>query len=131
MRVMVKTYGQKEPPMPISDNGITDRRKHPRTYLNMGIQAIRLDPDGGDVVQKLSMTDISRSGMGVVSDRPMYPGQRLLVTLPLSEGSGRRNLYARLVHCRERKGAYRLGVEFDRVSVGSWSDRTEARSTAA
>ena len=110
---------------------IVERRRHPRTLVQMDLQSIRLDPSGGDVVDRLRMVDISRSGMGAVCDRAFYPGQRLVVCMPLSETGGHRNIYATVVRCRPRHGSYRVGMEFDTVSVGSWYGMGGASSTAA
>jgi len=98
---------------------LPERRRHPRMQLRMTVRAIRLDPDGGDVVDNLEMSDISRSGLGAVSDRPLYPGQRILLCLPLSHIGGRRNVYATVVRCRRGEEGYRVGVEFDSASIGA------------
>ena len=97
-----------------------ERRRHPRTPLRMRLSGIRLDPDGGDVVDTFHMQDISRSGMGALSGRSFYPGQRLVLCLPLSSANGRRNIYATIVRCREREGEYHVGLEFDAGSVDSY-----------
>ncbi len=97
-----------------------ERRRHPRAQLQMALRAIRLDPDGGDPVDTLHMVDISRSGLGAYTDRPLYPGQRILLCLPLSSNGGRRNIYATAVRCRQRDEGYRVGLEFDTASVGAW-----------
>lgn len=96
-----------------------DRRRHPRTRLSMILGCIRLDPDGGDVVDSLRMTDISRSGMGALCQRPYYPGQRIMLNLPLPSGSGRRNVYATVIRCKQGDDGYHVGLEFDSPYVGS------------
>ena len=98
----------------------TERRRHPRTQLQMVLHGIRLDPDGGDVVSTLQMTDISKCGMGAVSERSLYPGQRLVMCLPLSTGGARRNIYATVVRCRQGQEEFRIGLEFDLASSGAW-----------
>jgi len=85
----------------------------------MTLRGIRLDP-GGDVVDTFRMTDISRSGIGAYTDRPYYPGQRLVLCLPLSRDRGRRNIYATVRRCDPEQEGYRVGLEFDTASVGSW-----------
>jgi hypothetical protein len=95
-----------------------ERRRHPRTKLQMTLQGIRLDPDGGDVVDALRMCDISRSGMGVHTARSFYPGQRVVLCLPLSDHGGRRNIYATVVRCSKEQEDFRVGMEFDTVSLG-------------
>ena len=99
-----------------------ERRRYPRTHLQMVLHGIRLDPDGDDVVNMLQMTDISRGGMGAVSDRAFYPGQRLVMCLPLTTGGARRNVYAMVVRCRQDKEGYRVGLAFDNASSGAWCE---------
>lgn len=101
-------------PMPL------ERRRHPRTRLEMTLQGIRLDPDGGDVVDALHMTDISRSGLGARTERSFYPGQRIVLCLPLTQSSGQRNIYATIVRCARQDEAFEVGLEFDTSSVGAW-----------
>ena len=96
-----------------------ERRRHTRTQLQMTLKAIRLDPDGGDPVDTLHMTDISRGGMGCYADRAFYPGQRIVLCLPLSGRQGRRNVYATVVRCRQGEEGYRVGLEFDNASAGA------------
>lgn len=98
---------------------LPERRRHPRTRLQMLLHGIRLDPDGGDVCDMLEMVDISRSGLGAVADRWLYPGQRIVLTLPLHADGGRRNLPATVVRCGKDHQGYRVGLEFDRASVGA------------
>jgi hypothetical protein len=95
----------------------------------MNLGCIRLDPDGGDVVDSLQMTDISRSGLGAFCQRPYYPGQRIVLNLPLPATGGRRNVYATIVRCGQANGEYNVGFEFDAPYVGSAF--AETRSVAA
>lgn len=97
----------------------------------MGLNAIRLDPSGDDVVDQMKMVDISRSGMGALSDRSYYPGQRLVLCLPLSSAGGRRNIYASVVRCRQEESGYHVGLSFDNVSVDSWCGYSGAGLAAA
>jgi hypothetical protein len=92
---------------------LPERRRHPRTRLQMTLRGIRLDPDGGDVSDTLRMVDISRSGMGAVFDRWLYPGQRLVLCLPLHEDGGRRNINASVRRCTKVAEGYRVGLQFD------------------
>lgn len=103
----------------MSQNDI-ERRRHPRTQLQMTLHGIRLDPDGGDVVDSLHMIDISRSGLGAFMDRAMYPGQRIVLNLPLSDNGGRRNIYASVKRCSLTDDGYRVGFEFDAASAWTW-----------
>lgn len=110
---------------------VTERRRHPRTQLQMTLTCIRLDPDGGDVLDTLHMVDISRSGLGAISDRPYYPGQRIVLCLPLSPNGGRRNIYARVVRCRQDQEGYRIGLQFDSTSMAAWYGPATAAAPAA
>ena len=106
-----------------------ERRRHPRTKLQMVLHGIRLDPDGGDVRNTLQMVDISRSGMGAVVDRWLYPGQRIVLSMPLHPEGRRKNIYATVVRCRKIREGYRIGLEFDLVSLGATT--SYATDTAA
>ena len=86
----------------------------------MPLWCLRLDPDGYDVVDILDTVDISRAGLGVTTDRSYYPGQRIVVSLPMSEAQGHRNLYATVVRCQPQDKGSRVGLRFDSASVGSW-----------
>ncbi len=97
-----------------------ERRRHPRTALRMSLSCIRLDPDGGDALDALDMTDISRSGMGAICERPFYRGQRIVLHLPAGETRGRRNIYASVVRSQPSNSGYRVGLEFDRASAAAW-----------
>ena len=96
-----------------------ERRRHPRTRLAMTLGCIRLDPDGGDVVDAIRMTDISRSGLGARCTRPYYPGQRIVLNLPLPSSGGRRNVYATIVRCCQAADQYIVGLEFDAPYAGA------------
>ena len=115
--------------MPEASDSIQERRHHQRTYLQMKIQCIRFDPDGGDVVDVLETTDISRCGLGAISDRHFYPGQRVLLCMPLTSVGGRRNIYARVVRCRPEEAGYNIGLEFDTASMES--RQSQFRAAAA
>ncbi len=95
-----------------------ERRRHPRTLLAMTLGCIRLDPDGGDVVDSLHMRDISRGGLGAYSVRSYYPGQRIVLNLPVGTTGGRRNVYATIVRCSQVKDGYTVGFAFDAPYVG-------------
>ena len=108
-----------------------DRRRHARTKLHMSLNTIRLDPSGESVSDKMRMVDISRSGMGVLSDKSYYPGQRMVLCLPLSSVGGRRNIYASVVRCRQEESGYHVGLAFDSVSVDAWCGYSGAGLAAA
>lgn len=100
------------------DNFPIERRRHPRTRIAMTLGCVRLDPDGGDVVDSLQMRDISRGGLGAYSARMFYPGQRIVLNLPIPAENGRRNVYATIVRCRQAEDLYSVGFEFDAPYVG-------------
>ena len=108
-----------------------ERRRHARTSRQVSINSIRLDPDGGDVLEKLEMIDISRSGIGATADRLFYPGQRIILSLPSSTSDGYRSIYATIVQCHQQGQGYRVGLEFDSVSVGAWGGVGQAVAVAA
>ena len=107
-----------------------ERRRHPRTQMSMSAYCIRLDPDGGDVTDRIDVVDISRSGIGAISSRPFYPGQRVVLCLPRGQDGGHRNINASIVRCRHRTEGYHIGLEFDPAAIGAWVG-TEAQFAAA
>ena len=108
-----------------------ERRRHPRTRLAMTLGCIRLDPDGGDVVDCLQMTDISLGGLGALCQRPYYPGQRIVLSLPLPSSGGRRNVYATITRCTQLEEDYKVGFEFDAPYVGQAYGSSAATAAAA
>ena len=74
--------------------------------------------------------DTWRSGLGAYCDRPFYPGQRLVLCLPLTGENGRRNIYATVTRCRPTEDGYRVGMAFDRVSLGSWTAAQDVSAAA-
>ena len=109
---------------------IPERRRHPRTHLTMMLHGIRLDPDGGDVHDTLRMTDISRSGLGAVADRWLYPGQKVVLCLPLHPDGGRRNIYSTVIRCQKVRDGHSVGLEFDRVSLDAAMSAPQAAVAA-
>lgn len=98
-----------------------ERRRHPRMLLQTGLRCVRLDPHEGDVVDRIHMIDLSRSGIGAFTDQSYYPGQRVVLCLPLTEKRGKRHIYATVRRCRnQRASGYRVGLEFDDLSIGNW-----------
>ncbi len=98
-----------------------ERRRHPRMKLDTKLRSICFDPAGVNVVNTLQTVDISRSGLGATTARAFYPGQRVVLCLPLSGGTGQRNLYATVVRSRydSERQTYRVGMEFDGAAMGS------------
>ena len=107
---------------------LLERRRHPRTQLAMSVNCIRLDPDGGDVADRIHVVDISRRGMGAICDRAFYPGQRVVLCMPLTEQAGGRSIAATVVRCRQRNEGYRIGFEFD---AGTVAGARQAEATMA
>lgn len=65
------------------------------------------------MLDQLDMFDISRSGIGAISQESYYPGQRVVLRLPLSKADGGRNRYASVVRCRtSRDRGYEIGLQF-------------------
>jgi len=108
---------------------VTERRMYPRTQVRMPVQAIRLDPDGGDLVHRMEMIDISRGGMGVLSGRAFYPGQRMVLQMP-APGMGVRSICAVVRRCRRDGEQYRLGIQFDRPIAGLCAQPAESAPAA-
>ena len=108
-----------------------ERRLFARTQLQMNLHGIRLDPDGGDMVDSLYMLDISRGGMGAMSDRSFYKGQRVMLALPAMGPVRRRNVSATIVRCRHDSEGYRIGMSFDSVSAAAIYGHEEPSVAAA
>ena len=99
-----------------------ERRRHYRVSLKMGVQCVRLDPHEGDVIDRIHLVDMSRSGIGAVSDRWYYPGQRVVVCLPPIGSRGNRQVSATVRRCNsDCERGYRIGLEFDHTSVETFS----------
>jgi hypothetical protein len=108
-----------------------ERRRHPRTRLHLMLHGINLDPEAGEVRDTLEMLDISRGGMGAIADRWMYPGQKIILCLPLHPEGGRRNVYATVIRCGRQQGGYRVGLQFDHAAVSAVQGLGLARAAAA
>ena len=96
----------------LTEAAVAERRLHPRTQIQMAVQAIRLDPDGGDLIEQLEMVDISRGGMGAVSSRAFYPGQRVVLKLP-GMGMSVRSVCGVVRRVAKQDERYRLGIQFE------------------
>ena len=108
-----------------------ERRRHPRTMVQMLLKGVRLDPEDGEVLDTLRMVDISRGGMGAYVDHAAYPGQKFMLCLPISEKSGRRNICATVMRCRRTDDGWRVGLRFDKAAIGEWSGVSTAVMAAA
>lgn len=97
----------------------SERRRHPRTQLNMTLHGIRMDPDDGDIKDTLQMVDISRGGMGAVCERSLYPGQRILLCLPMHPEGQRKKVYATVRRCRKIDEGFHVGLQFDNVCLSA------------
>lgn len=101
-----------------------ERRRHPRTRLHMVLHGINLDPEARDVRDTLEMVDISRSGLGAMAERWMYPGHKIVLTLPVHPEGGRRNVYATVMRCRRSQERFRVGLQFDSLALGAVAGTT-------
>ena len=108
----------------IMEETIAERRRYQRTQVQMAVNCVRLDRDGGDVVDTIHIVDISQGGMGAVSDRAFYPGQRVVLELPLTADGGRRNIHATIVRCRHRNEGFRVGLQFDASVISTWAGQS-------
>ena len=108
-----------------------ERRRHPRTQLRMTLHGIRLDPGCGDVQETLEMVDISRSGMGVISDHWLYKGQKIALSVPVYGQKGRKNIFASVVRCQKTQEGYRVGLEFDPSAIAAVLGNISATALAA
>ena len=108
-----------------------ERRHYARTPLQVPLWCLRLDPDGYDVVDILDAVDISHAGLGVNTDRSYYPGQRMVVSMPISETQGHRNICATVVRCQPEDKRNRVGLRFDSASIGAWRGIGSMPATAA
>ncbi|MCE5326829.1 MAG: PilZ domain-containing protein [Planctomycetaceae bacterium] len=106
--------------MVIANSSGSERRRHGRVKMEDCFQAVRLDPDGVNTMDTLSGIDISRSGVGAFSSRSYYPGQRLVICLPVAGNHGHRNLYATIVRSSGVQGGYAIGLKFDSASADQW-----------
>jgi len=106
-----------------------ERRLYPRTQVQMRIQVLRLDPNEGDLVDQIQMVDISRGGIGAISNKPFYPGQRLVMKLP-APGMDVRSLCGVVRRCDRRGEQFMVGVEFDHPIASLCVDHDSAAATA-
>jgi len=98
----------------------------------MDVRCIRLDPHEGDVIDKVDMVDLSRGGVGAVSDNWYYPGQKVVVCLPAAADRGKRQIRATIRRCLSRQETgYHIGLEFDRNSLNTWSSLSTNAIAAA
>ncbi len=98
-----------------------ERRRHSRSSMNIDVRCIRLDPHEGGVVDEVDMVDLSRSGVGAVSENWYYPGQKVVVCLPADSVHGKRQMQATVRRCLSRnEPGYRIGFEFDHNSLNTW-----------
>ena len=107
-----------------------DRRLHPRTQLQVTLRGLRLDPEG-ELVDTFHMCDISRSGLGAFVDRPYYPGERVVLNLPVLEDGTRRGVYATVVRCRPDQAGFKVGMRFDGNSGTMWVGNPAAAMAVA
>lgn len=106
-----------------------ERRLYPRTQVQMTVQVLRMEPNGGDLVDQIQMVDISRGGIGAMTDRAFYPGQRLVLKLP-APGMDVRSICGTVRRCHRRGEQHMIGVEFDHP-IASLCVDSESSSVAA
>lgn len=114
----------------MSNETMMERRHYPRTQVQMALQVLRLDPSGIELIDQVRMTDISRGGIGAVSEKAYYPGQRLILKLP-GAGMGVRTLCATVRRSLKVEGTYHLGIEFEHPMASLCADEAGCGSAAA
>ena len=91
-----------------------------------------LDPDGPRILDHLDAVDISKGGIGAISEHRYYPGQRVLTNIPCAGESSHRNMYATVVRCkRDREGGFQIGLAFDAGTVSGAAEARPALRAAA
>ena len=109
-----------------------ERRRHPRTQVRMGLRCVFLEPDGPRIMDHMDMVDLSRSGVGALSNYRYYPGQRVMVCLPAAADGSQRSMYATVTRCqKERDSGYQVGLRFDAATVGTNVDIGQVVRAAA
>ena len=109
-----------------------ERRRHSRESVHGGVRCIRLDPHEGGVIDEVDMVDLSSSGAGAVSDSWYYPGQRVVVCLPADIDHNNRQMQATIRRCLSRQEeGFRIGLEFDRNSLNTWTNVSTEATMAA
>jgi len=99
--------------------------------VQMKLKGIRLDPEEGELIDTLRMVDISQGGMGAMLDRQAYPGQKFVLNLPLMGHMGRRRICATVVRCKGTDDGWRIGLQFEPLSVGNWMTDRNSKVAAA
>jgi len=96
------------------------------------MRCVFFDPDGPRVLDHLDTVDISRSGVGAISNHRYYPGQRVVVVMPQGEEQPLRSRYATVTRClTDQEGGYKVGLRFDAASVSTTTDFTDMVRAAA
>ena len=109
-----------------------ERRRHSRASVHLDVRCIRLDPHEGGIIDEVDMVDLSRSGVGAVSDNWYYPGQKVVVCLPADTEHGKRQIPATVRRCLSRhEDGYHIGMEFDHNSLNTWSSLSTRATVAA
>ena len=109
-----------------------EKRRHPRTQIRMGMRCVLLDPDGPRILDHLDAVDISKGGIGAISEHRYYPGQRVLTSIPRAGDSSQRNMYATVVRCKpDREGGFQIGLAFDAATIGDAAEVRPALRVAA
>ncbi|HDZ20927.1 hypothetical protein LCGC14_0276570 [marine sediment metagenome] len=109
-----------------------ERRRHPRTQIRMEMRCVFLDPDGPRILDLFEAVNISKGGVGAISDHRYYPGQRVLTSILRAGESKQRNIYATVVRCKpDREGGFQIGLAFDAATIGDAAEVRPALRVAA
>lgn len=105
------------------------RRRHERHPVQIVVDVFELGEGNMPAREWQCRTlDLSRGGLGMVSDRMVHRGRMLLIIVPDSEGKGKKLLCGTVCSATYRSGkGYILGVEFTQIpdSPELWAWRSE------
>jgi hypothetical protein len=94
-----------------------DLRRYPR--VSVDVQAKIHTADGRQLIARTR--DLSRSGMCIITNSALAPGEKLRIELVLllgpSSSSEPLALFARVVWCTSISGAFQIGAKFDSLSA--------------
>src|SRR5690242_11392270 len=113
------------------ESSVTERRRHPRRKSFQSQPDLKLRfQDGGDPVElSANVRDVSETGLGLETSRPIPKGTRISVTGDLMAGIRVRRLegvtgrVASSVRVRER--VYAIGIDFDATTSKASADDTQ------
>lgn len=123
--------GQSPQPEPGASGArsVAARRRHERHPVQIVVDVFELGEGNMPAREWQCRTlDLSRGGLGMISDRMVHRGRVLLIVLPDSEGKGKKLLCGTVCSATYRSGkGYVLGVEFSQVpdTPELWAWRSE------